>query len=81
MIVTFQLLKMAHLLDVNAVTKHSVCLSRASLAVSKYCAVEAMNQFWDAILDKLENFRLLSIPPVNLVILPLDCVGHVLDSN
>lgn len=81
MIFAVQLLKMAHLLDINTVTKHSVCLSWASLAVSKDCAVEAMNQFRNAILHELEHFRLLSVPPVHLVVLALDCVGHVLDSN
>ena len=81
MVVAVQLLKMTHLLHVNTVTKHRIGLSRASLAISKDCAVEPINQFRDAILHELEHFRLFCVPPVHLVVLPLDCVGHVLDSN
>ena len=81
MVVAVQLLKMTHLLHVNTVTKHSISLSRASLAISKDCAVEPINQFWDAILHELEHFRLFCVSPVHLVVLALDCVGHVLDSN
>jgi hypothetical protein len=74
MIVAVQLLKMTHLLHVNTVTKHRIGLSRASLAVSKDCAVEPINKFRYAILHELEHFRLLSIPPVHLVVLALNCV-------
>ena len=81
MIVAAQLLKMPHLLHINTVTKHRIGLSRACLTVGKDCAVEALNQFRDAILHELEHFRLFCVPPVHLVVLPLDCVGHVLDSN
>ena len=81
MIVAAQLLKMPHLLHITTVTKHRRGLSRACLTVGKDCAVEALNQFRDAILHELEHFRLFCVPPVHLVVLPLDCVGHVLDSN
>ena len=72
---------MAHLLDINTVTKHRIGLSRPSLAVSKDCAVETIYQFRDAVLHELEHFRLFCVSPVHLVVLPLNCVGHVLDSN
>ena len=81
MVVAVQLLKMAHLLHVNTVTKHRIGLSRASLAISKDCAVEPINKFRNAILHELEHFRLFCVSPVHLVVLPLYCVGHVLDSN
>jgi len=74
MIVAVQLLKMTHLLHVNTVTKHRIGLSRASLAVSKDCAVETIYQFRDAVLHELEDFRLFRVSPVHLVVLALYCV-------